>query len=113
MSTDCEKISAQKGAFQSEPVQRWHRHLVGPVELETMLKIPPMTLDKLLKEFSPITVYSTMTHGGLTGVRIDFIGPHDERIRQRGYNVEDAIRRCAIQMKNEFSCPTANQPSGN
>lgn len=38
MSTDAEKLSAQKAAFDHKPTQPWHRHLVGPAELETLLQ---------------------------------------------------------------------------
>ena len=34
MSTQSENIRAQKMAFEHTPVQPWHRHLIGPAELE-------------------------------------------------------------------------------
>jgi hypothetical protein len=37
MSTLAEKIRAQKMALEHQPVQPWHRHLVGPEELEMLL----------------------------------------------------------------------------
>lgn len=39
MSTPAEKIEAQKMAFESQPTQPWHRHLVKPAELEIMLSL--------------------------------------------------------------------------
>lgn len=35
MSTQAEKIKAQKCAFNS-PTQYWHRHLIGPDELQAL-----------------------------------------------------------------------------
>ena len=37
MSTPAEKIAAQKAAFEHQPSEHWHRHLVGPAELETLM----------------------------------------------------------------------------
>jgi hypothetical protein len=37
MSTIDEKIAAQRAAFESQPTQWWHRHLIGPAELEILL----------------------------------------------------------------------------
>lgn len=36
MSLQSEKIRAQQMAFDSKPPQPWHRHLVGPAELEML-----------------------------------------------------------------------------
>lgn len=36
MSTQTEKINAQKAAFESGPTQPWHRHLIGPAELRNL-----------------------------------------------------------------------------
>lgn len=33
MSTQAEKVKAQKMAFDSHPIQPWHRHLIGSAEL--------------------------------------------------------------------------------
>lgn len=38
MSTPAEKIAAQKAAFEHQPSEHWHRHLVGPAELETLME---------------------------------------------------------------------------
>ena len=37
MSTPAEKIAAQKAAFEHQPSEHRHRHLVGPAELETLM----------------------------------------------------------------------------
>lgn len=37
MSTMHEKVEAQQWAFYSKPTQPFHRHLIGPAELEALL----------------------------------------------------------------------------
>ena len=36
MSTIAEKIRAQKMALNDKPTKPWHRHMIGPVELEKL-----------------------------------------------------------------------------
>ena len=38
MSTNAEKIMAQKMAFEEQPSRPWHRHIIGPSEIEAILK---------------------------------------------------------------------------
>ena len=42
MSTPAEKIAAQKAAFEHQPSEHWHRHLVGPDELEYLMRCAGM-----------------------------------------------------------------------
>lgn len=37
MSTPQEKVETQRRAWNHSPIQQWHRHLIGPVELEHLL----------------------------------------------------------------------------
>lgn len=39
MSTIHEKVQAQQWAFYSKPTKPFHRHLIGPDELEALLQL--------------------------------------------------------------------------
>lgn len=38
MSTELEQLSAQSMAFNHKPTQHWHRHLIGPMELQILME---------------------------------------------------------------------------
>ena len=51
MSTNAEKVQAQRRA--TAPLQPWSRHLIGPVELEGLLRLQEETRPILTKDRPP------------------------------------------------------------
>lgn len=39
MSTRAEQIEAQRAAWEHEPIQPWHRHLIGPERLRFLFEM--------------------------------------------------------------------------
>lgn len=51
MSTNAEKVEAQRQAFNHKATFGWHRHLIGPQELERLLKMESKLVEMMEKEF--------------------------------------------------------------